>query len=76
VKVLFPERGYGFIESSEGLEIYFNRNSVLDDAFPRLNVGDEVRYVPQEKESGLGPQASTVILVGKHHIPEPQSGKS
>jgi ribosomal subunit interface protein len=70
VKALFPERGYGFIESSEGLEIYFHRNSVVDDGFPRLNVGDEVRYVAQEKESGLGPQASTVNPMGKHHIAE------
>jgi ribosomal subunit interface protein len=75
VKALFPEKGYGFIESSEGLEIYFHRNSVVDDAFPRLNVGDEVRYVPQEKESGLGPQASTVIPVGKHHVLGPEAAK-
>ncbi len=73
VKALFPEKGYGFIESSEGLEIYFHRNSVVDDAFPRLNVGDEVRYTPQEKESGLGPQASTVIPVGKHHVLGPEA---
>ena len=76
VKVLFPEKGYGFIESSEGLEIYFHRNSVVDGAFPRLSVGDEVRYVAQEKESEMGPQASTVISIGKHHIPEPEAGKS
>jgi hypothetical protein len=34
VKALFPEKGYGFIESSDGLEIYFHRNSVVDDEFP------------------------------------------
>jgi ribosomal subunit interface protein len=72
VKALFPEEGYGFIESSDGLEIYFHRNSVVDDGFPRLNVGDEIRYVAQEKESSLGPQASTVIPVGKHHIATPK----
>ena len=75
VKALFPEKGYGFIETSEGLEIYFHRNSVVDDAFPRLKVGDEVRYVAQEKESEIGPQASTVIPAGKHHIPEPEAGE-
>jgi ribosomal subunit interface protein len=76
VKALFPEKGYGFIESSEGLEIYFHRNSVVDDAFPQLKVGDEVRYVSQERESEMGPQASTIIPIGKHHIPEPEGSKS
>ena len=76
VKALFASEGYGFIESSEGLEIYFHKNSVADGAFRQLNVGDEVRYVVQEGESTKGPQASTVIRIGKHHIREPQTRPS
>jgi len=60
---LFPEEGYGFIESFEGQEIYFNRKSVLNDAFRRLKVGMEVRF--REEMGEKGPQASTVDLVGK-----------
>jgi len=65
VAKLFTEHDYGFIESSDGREVYFHRNSVLDDAFPKLAQGDEVRFTEEEGEKG--PQASTVRLVGKHH---------
>ena len=46
--------------------IYFHRNSALDNAFDKLEVGSEVRFVEEMGERG--PQASTVTLVGKHHI--------
>ena len=57
---------YGFIETSDGREVYFHRNSVLDDAFDRLTVGSEVRFVEELGEKG--PQASTVHEIGKHHL--------
>jgi cold shock CspA family protein/ribosome-associated translation inhibitor RaiA len=57
---------YGFIETADGREIYFHRNSVLDDAFDRLTVGSEVRFVEEMGEKG--PQASTVRVIGKHHL--------
>jgi cold shock CspA family protein len=58
--------GYGFIETADGREVYFHCNSVLDDAFEHLTVGSEVRFVEEMGEKG--PQASTVRLVGKHHL--------
>lgn len=64
-----PEQDCGFILSADGREIYFHRNSVAGDAFDKLRVGDEVRFVAQESESAQGPQASTVTLQGKHHLP-------
>ncbi|HEY3276648.1 MAG TPA: HPF/RaiA family ribosome-associated protein [Syntrophorhabdaceae bacterium] len=60
---LFPEEGYGFLESFDGNELYFNKNSVLNDGFGRLKVGMEVRY--REEMGDKGPQASTVAIVGK-----------
>ena len=65
---LSPEQGYGFIATSDGLEIYFHKNSVLRDGFKKLKVGSEVRLVVAEGESREGPQASTVDPLGKHHI--------
>lgn len=65
VTKLFPD--YGFIESAEGLEIYFHANSVADDKFASLEVGSEVRFDMLEGEGEKGPQASTVQLIGKHH---------
>ena len=55
---LFPYEGYGFLQATDGREIYFHRNSVLRGGFGRLAVGVEVRYA--EEEGARGPQASTV----------------
>jgi len=61
---LLPWEGYGFLTSSDGREIYFDRRSVLNDAFDRLEVGAEVRYVEEIGEQG--PQASTVTAPAVH----------
>ena len=55
---LLPEKDHGFIESNEGREIYFHRNSVTGKGFDSLAVGHCVRYV--EEKDDLGPQASIV----------------
>ncbi|HEU5303002.1 MAG TPA: HPF/RaiA family ribosome-associated protein [Gemmatimonadales bacterium] len=57
---LFPWEGYGFLTAEDGREIYFDRRSVLNDAFGRLEEGAEVRYV--EEAGDHGPQASTVAV--------------
>ena len=53
-----PEGGYGFLQTPDGREIYFNEHSVLRGGFKRLAVGSEVRFVEEAGEEG--PQASTV----------------
>jgi cold shock CspA family protein/ribosome-associated translation inhibitor RaiA len=60
---LFPEEGYGFLETPDGREIYFHGNSVLQPGFQELNVGAEVYFAEEQGEKG--PQASTVRLVEK-----------
>ena len=62
---LFPEAGYGFLETLDGREVFFHRNSVLSGGFKRLNVGTEVSFV--EELGDEGPQASTVKVVGRHN---------
>jgi cold shock CspA family protein/ribosome-associated translation inhibitor RaiA len=57
---LVPWEGYGFLTSTDGREIYFDRRSVLNDAFDHLEEGAEVRYVEEPGEKG--PQASTVAM--------------
>jgi cold shock CspA family protein len=64
VSKLVPADDYGFLATPEGREIYFHRNSVLNAAFDRLQVGTEVAF--SEEEGEQGPQASTVRLVGRH----------
>jgi cold shock CspA family protein len=63
---IFAGDGCGFIETADGREIYFHRNAVLNGGFARLSVGSEVRFVEENGEKGA--QASTVRLVGKHHL--------
>ena len=60
---LYGYEGYGFITAEDGREIYFHGNSVPDDGFDRLTIGTVVRYVEAEGEQG--PQASTVIPLGR-----------
>ncbi|MBI4640449.1 MAG: cold shock domain-containing protein, partial [Candidatus Tectomicrobia bacterium] len=56
----------GRIETPDGRLVYFHRNSVVDADFDKLQIGDEVRFAEEMGE--LGPAASRVHLVGKHHI--------
>jgi len=66
---LLPEKNCGFILAADGNELYFHRNSVANGGFDKLAVDDEVRFVAQHSESPEGPQASTVVPLGKHHLP-------
>ena len=59
-----PLGEFGLIETSDGREIYFHRNSVLNGEFAELSVGSRVTFA--EEVGDKGPQASTVKLMGKH----------
>lgn len=65
VKSVDADGEYGTIETPDGREIYFHKNSVLEDGFDRLELGDQVRFVEQSGDKG--PQASSVQSVGRHH---------
>jgi len=56
---LFHKSGFGFLETPTGDEIYFHRNAVLHDQFPKLQLGEVVRFVAERGDQG--PQASSVI---------------
>ncbi len=66
VAELNPTEGFGRIETPDGRLVYFHKNSVVDEDFEHLTVGTEVRFAEEMGE--LGPQASTVCVVGKHHV--------
>jgi cold shock CspA family protein/ribosome-associated translation inhibitor RaiA len=63
---LDPSGEFGFLETGDGREIYFHRNSVLDGTFSRLAVGSRVTFAEEMGEKG--PQASTVNVLGKHSL--------
>jgi len=66
VSELIPMEDYGRIVTSDGRDIYFHRNSVLNSDFDKLEIGDEVRF--DEEVGEQGPKATTVRVIGKHHI--------
>lgn len=63
---LVPMEDFGRIQASDGRTIYFHRNSVINADFDQLSEGDPVRF--DEEPGEQGPQASTVRLIGKHHL--------
>ena len=60
--------GYGFIDATDGTEVYFHENALVDVGLEELDTGDEVRFAIHVGESDKGPQASSVFRLGKHHL--------
>jgi len=61
VKEVFPDQGYGFLETADNRQVYFHRASVLEDQFNQLRAGTRVRFAEEMGEKG--PQASTVKII-------------
>lgn len=70
ISALFPEQDYGVIRTPLGREIYFHRHSIVAADFDDLRVDMEVRFAEEAGEQG--PQASSVQLIGKHHLVDVQ----
>ena len=60
------ENDFGVLETPDGRDVYFHRNSVLNGDFPKLSLGARVTFVEEMGEKGA--QASTVRLTGKHGL--------
>lgn len=58
---LFLDKGYGFLTTLDGREIYFHKNSVINRDFSQLKTGMRVRFA--EEEGDKGPQASSVTII-------------
>ena len=52
VKRYFPDRGYGFITSGDGKDVYFKISHVRDGA-DKLKEGVEVEYVEKNNTQGI-----------------------
>jgi cold shock CspA family protein len=65
VSKLFPKEGYGFIETPDGREIYFHKNSVLNSGLDHLEIGDDVIF--SEEPGDKGPRVTSIRLARKHH---------
>ena len=60
VSELFAQRGYGFIRTPEGQEIYFHRDTLHGVEFTDLREGTAVQFDIEQGEKG--PQAARVYL--------------
>ena len=60
---LFTDRGYGFIVTDEGEEVYFHRNALHELDFASLPLGLPVELEIERGQRGL--QAGPVFPVGK-----------
>jgi len=68
ISELVPMEDFGRILTSDGRQVYFHRNSLLEGDLDSLEEGAEVRFA--EEMGDNGPQASAVHIIGKHHIVE------
>lgn len=55
---IFYQYGYGFLQTHDGREFYFDKNSVLDKEFESLKIGERVRFLEEQGEKG--PQVTSM----------------
>jgi CspA family cold shock protein len=58
IKRLVSDRGFGFIATSVGEDIFFHRSSVVGSAFEQLAPGQRVTF--EERETPKGRRAENV----------------
>ena len=63
IERLFTDRGYGFIRTDDGEEVYFHQNALHELDFASLSLGLPVELELERGERG--PQASRVFPVGE-----------
>ena len=59
VKWFNDSKGYGFIEKSDGEDIFVHFSAIEADGFRTLAEGEEVEF--EVRESAEGPQAMNVV---------------
>jgi CspA family cold shock protein len=61
VKWFNPEKGYGFIEVSEGKDVFVHYSEIKEEGFRTLEEGQLVEF--DIVEGNRGPQAANVVKV-------------
>lgn len=62
IKKLVQDKGFGFIQTDGGEDIFFHHSTVSDQGFDDLTEGQQVSYTVEQGQSpkGKGPRAATV----------------
>ena len=63
IKKLIRERGFGFINATDGREIFFHQSSLVEVQFDALNENQKVEF--EVEESPKGPRAINVRVTGE-----------
>jgi CspA family cold shock protein len=63
IKKLVSDKGFGFIQTGEGSDIFFHHSTVQDGQFDNLREGQHVEYTVEQGggRGGKGPRAATVV---------------
>jgi len=68
VNKLYPDEGYGFINSVDGTEYYFSMTNVNYPSFEQLHIGDIVQFIGATGAEGM--QAHRVTKEKKNGLVE------
>ncbi len=63
IKKLISDRGFGFINDSDGRDVFFHQGGLVDVKFSDLNVDDVVEFDVETSEKG--PRAVNVHVSPK-----------
>jgi cold shock protein len=62
IKKLVQEKGFGFIQTEKGEDVFFHHSTVANQGFDDLTEGQQVEYTVEQGQSakGKGPRAASV----------------
>ena len=65
IKKHVHDKGFGFIQGSDGADVFFHHSSVADRQFDNLTEGQSVEYTVDQGggPKGKGPRAASVTPV-------------
>ena len=58
IKMFNKEKGYGFIHTEDGKDVFFHYSSLLMDSYKAAEVGEQVEF--DVEESDRGPRAANI----------------
>lgn len=63
IKKLVQEKGFGFIQTGNGEDVFFHHSIVADHGFDNLTEGQQVEYTIEQGNNpkGKGPRAASVV---------------
>ena len=65
IKRLVRDRGFGFIRTDDGSEIFFHASTLPQGVFDTLAEGQELEYEPDTDTRGRGERARDIRLVDR-----------